>query len=611
MSSSSNIGNSPDYLQYLNTELPGFPGQGGAPGKKGATENPLSQILAAMGGDPGALAALTGGNPTNAAPGTAGAPGVTGARAARAAQNHKFTRDAAASYLPPPRAPRVTAGPQTAAAYTSMANELQGAQQNAQLRTAQNPDVQQNEQMSWRPPTDASPDQMADHIAQKAGGALNTAGAYQGDMMREFMALRIKNGSDGLKELGELSDLATDIQDSQLKEQEAKSREADKEAHKAQAKAAKMGIFSKVLEVLIMVITALVAVFSFGTLAPVMAIAAAAAIAFIAGGAAQGAKNGKGFDVMGGLEIANYVADGMMVALGLGAALMAVQTAMKSAAGGVAKAVAEQMANGMKQVTEQVAEQVTKQAGSQAGKTTAQVAAEVSASTAPKEMFETASKYGFKVFDTTAERTAKAAAENAGKKVPTQVEESLAKSATKVSASRAIDSADKLTVGQLQHQMEMQMQKHAVMKALEKSGKMTIKQKAAEFSTLLKGNMASNMSKMGMGTSKVGSTVLGEDFGTRMMRMGLLLGGVQGVSALGQAGMQYQVTEHQTNAEESQAIIKLMSATVDMLKNQYSTLQNSMQTMTESRSKAIDAVQSMLRSDQQVNLMISNNFVSR
>ena len=594
----SSIGNNPDYMQYLSSQLPAFPGQASKDGKKADGSVDLSQILAMMGGDPTALAALGGTSDTQEAKGVKPARGT---KAATAGQ--KYTRDAAASYLPPPRAPRVAAGPHTAAAYASLADELQSAQQNAQTRTAQNPATQATDALPWRTSTDATGQQVADNMTAKVSGTLQGLQTFQGDMMTEFMALRVKNGSAGLKELGELSDLATDIQSSQLKEQEAKSREADAEAHKAQAKAAKMGIFSKLMEVIILVITAILAVVTFGAGLPLLAIAAAAAIAFVAAGAAKGAKNGKGFDVMGGLDVASYVADGVMMAFGVGAAMMAIQTASKAAAGGVAKGVTDQMGKG---VVEAMQKSGAKVVAENAAKDHAEFVVKTGGEKlVTKETFDAAGQAGFKVANAKKEMDIIKAFEAGTGPKPSKA---VAEVGAKVASGALIDNSAEMTAENLMRNLNKQMAKQYLTDA----AKLTTKQKASQFAVLFNKAMGTNLGKLGVtGSSKIGSAVLGQDFGTRMMRIGLALGTVQGASALGQGGMQYQTTMHQTNAEEAQAVIKLLDSTVQMMNGQYSTLQSTMQNISESRSKAIDSIQSMLRNDQQVNLMVSSNFVSR
>lgn len=601
MSSASAVNGSPDYLQYLNAQMPSFPGQPGANPQGTAGAPSLAQLLAILGTNPSAA---------DATPGVAGAGGAAAAAAARTpgaaqAAAARYTRDGANSHLPPPRAPRTTMTPNTASAYDSLSNELAAVQGNVQQRMSARPDA--NTTMA---PFDynGTNEQGAQHATDMLSHVINNVQEVQGDTMTEFMALRIKNGTQGLKELGELSDLCNDVQNSQLKEQEAKSREADKEATKAAKKAAQMGIFNKFLTVLMAIVTAFVAVFTLGTGLGLMCVAAAALIAFIAGGAAKGKGKG-GFDVMGGLEIATYAADAAIMVVGIGTVLIAAQQAMKDAAKGVAIAVTEQMA---KQLDSAVAKNV--------GKSLAEAA--------PKAMINEARNAGFTVTEK--------AMEEAGIK---QTTKAVLKTAASSGTKGATNSVQEVTREQLLSMMRRQLSertkkevkqftadeiatKGALATVQEGGTEMATlgaKAKSAEFLKLFKKHLTDTFASMGgqfgeEATSTLGKTlgkIIPQDFGTRMMTLGLLTAGVQGGGALANSGMQYAVTQHQTNAEESQAIIKLLDATVQMCNGQYSTLQNTMNTLQQSHSKAVDSIQSILRNTQQANLMISNNFTSR
>jgi hypothetical protein len=173
-------------------------------------------------------------------------------------------------------------------------------------------------------------------------------------MMLAFLVLRVKDQSDGAQLQKEIQDLSSKMRQTELDNQIKRDKEANEKMLKAMEKQEKMGIFSKILSALVVVLTAIFAVCTFGVGLGLALVAAAMVIGAVAGGAIKGDKNGKGFDIQGALDGASMAGSIAMLALGVGAVLIALTRTMMTrmagqvtakATGAAAKAAALQVAN--------------------------------------------------------------------------------------------------------------------------------------------------------------------------------------------------------------------------------------------------------------------------
>jgi uncharacterized membrane protein len=297
--------------------LPAAPGQEPRPGAAAAPTTAQVQQMWSMLG-------IDGVNPTGASSKT-----KAGAKAAGGPS-------VASLGLPP--VPKAKQTPQTAAAYESFASQLQPAMVAGAKVDPTKLGKSKLAGASKAAPGKQTENLFAEHFDFKAKShqaanvlsqALEGLQAAQGNAMYAFMVLRLQHSSDNVKQLGQLANLASAMQKTTSDQQIQKSQEAEKSAEKAHKKAAKMGIFNKLLTVVFLIITVVAVLAS--PIAPMLMVAILAAMAIAAGvaGGVKGKKEGKGFDLFGGLEIASYVGDAMMMACGVGAVLTATRAVIK------------------------------------------------------------------------------------------------------------------------------------------------------------------------------------------------------------------------------------------------------------------------------------------
>ena len=198
----------------------------------------------------------------------------------------------------------------------------------------------------------------SEKVGQVLQGAMDGIKKGSADALYAFMVLRVLFGNDAVKALGQISDISANLQETAADQQLAKARVAAEQQEKAANKAAKFGALSKIVTVVMMVATVVAAVCTLGAAAPGMAIllgcvlAAGMAAGFIGGGVAAGKKEGKGFDIWKGLDMASTVGDAILMAIGIGAIMMALKNAGKAVMNGtVKKAAAEAVGRAAKDAT--------------------------------------------------------------------------------------------------------------------------------------------------------------------------------------------------------------------------------------------------------------------
>ncbi len=274
--------------------------------------------------------------------------GVDGARAGRGTAGSAEVQNLAA--MGPPPGPQVRADAHTAGDFKSLATQVNQAMAAgaatditkihadlAHLKTTPAPGMQTQNMLAKNFDFKAKANQVGKGIDQVVAGLTSA----NGNALFAFMVLRLKNGQNNVEQVNKLSDMASNLQTSSANEQLARNKASADAAAKAHKKAAKMGIFNKLLTIVFAIITVVAVVCAPITAMMTLAILGAMTVAFTVAATVKGIKNGKGFDLMGGLEIASYVGDALLLAVGIGAVIAAVRAATSGAGKSAARVAAK------------------------------------------------------------------------------------------------------------------------------------------------------------------------------------------------------------------------------------------------------------------------------
>lgn len=562
-----------------------------------------------------------------AASGTEGPDAVNKPRAntQAAASGRQHLNSLRATAMGPPPGPRVQVTPRSVAAYHAFSHEVNQAVARAGTATQGSTGAAGSKP---KPLTTAqlaaaaaqSPEEAGQIVAQTVERTLDTMNQSTATLLREFIRLRVVNDSNGLESLQAIGELSSDLQKSQLEVQRKKSIEADKATRKANAKAEKMGIFSKLAAVVIMVISAVLAVASFGTLTGLAIVAAAMVAGFLVGGFVGGSKKGNGFDVMSGIEGAGYAAD--IVAVGpliMAAAKAIVMTAIKATS---------------KEAMIQAGKKAAQEGAEAAGEQAAKVVKTGMATEAAKGGKELALKAAQARVNDLASKGAKEAAQKLAK-----VERETALKAYEM----AVDAAAAAAKGSKSAQKAAYKAGGKALAATMDASTTTAASNflrgmrttfAKEFSSTLSWVHSANIAEMNAsaagkafdaggekileGFKKAGQALSGgkarspiQSMGDAAMLSQFVMGSTMGVIGLGQSSVQLHASMLQNQAQKRLAEAQLAKVFVTIFDNMYKTPTDAVQNFTEAHKKTVDQVLAMYNNMGQTNTIQANALLSR
>jgi hypothetical protein len=566
----------PNALGNLLSQMLAQPNPAGLPGAaagKQPTANQLAQVWSLLG-----ATALEG------APATADK-----SRGNKVTGTQKY----AALGLPP--VPRSRQTPESQAAYAAM---------NAQMQTALHT-MAQSAQVSLHPSNlpkgaPAKPGMQitnpvkpnfdsatfASNTSAKAQSLLKGLDISHGNTLYAFMVLRLKHGQENLKQLQDLSQLSTDMQESSIKEQIAKSQEADKAAHKAHKKAGILGFLNKLVSVVMLIVTVVVVVASsFIGMTGAALIMAAMVVGFLVAGGVAGKKEHKGFDFWKGIDVAGYVGDAAMMLIGVGAILEALKNTFKESTRAAITAA-----------TKTAAENVGKSATESALKTGGKETLDAGAKALQERLVRVAEEQILKGTQKNILRgmmVREALRENFTQSLHKFGHLSAAKGSEKLAGKAAASAAASATEG-------VAAAGTAAAEGAAGAGAATGEAAAAAGGTAAKGADAmDSVTKGYLGTMrKLGDNAV-------LTSAGLTV--ASAAVELPQAIVKYKVARLQGDSDAAMAEVKMWKALYDVMDAGYKSAQDAIKHIVDSHGSAVKATHDMLDQKQRVSQMVLNN----